>query len=136
MFKQTKIRIIQQTQKPDYRLAIAERDLVQIMLNLFINARDAMPQGGHLTVSSEKDGDCCKITLEDTGKGIPKRVLTQIFSPFFTTKGAKGTGLGLSVTESLIRHCGGSIEVESESEKGTKFCLFIPLWMPGRSSKL
>ena len=110
-----------------FRLAMAQRDLTQILVNLFINAIDAMPGGGKLSISAEAKGDWCYITLSDTGQGISKKVLAQIFTPFFTTKGPRGTGLGLSVTESLVRHCGGKVEVESEQGKGTVFILQIPM---------
>jgi PAS domain S-box-containing protein len=126
-FRRSKIKIMVKNKPENCTLAMIERDLVQVLLNLFINARDAMPQGGRLTVAAERDEPYCHITLADTGKGIPKRVLGQIFSPFFTTKGASGTGLGLSVTESIIRSYKGKISVESEPGEGSEFHLRIPL---------
>jgi signal transduction histidine kinase len=125
-FKKSRITIIRKGDRPDVLLGITQRDLIQVLLNLFINARDAMPDGGRLTVTVEQHDDAARLILADNGKGIPAKIAGQIFSPFFTTKGARGTGLGLSVSESLIRHSGGKIEVESEAGKGTKFILTIP----------
>jgi len=132
-FRRAKITIVRKEQNPGCRLAIPHREFIQVLLNLFINAKDAMPKGGELTVSSAIEDGLCRITLADTGQGIPKRILGQIFSPFFTTKGTTGTGLGLSVAESIIRHCNGRIDVESEAGKGTRFNLHIPL-AKGRKS--
>ncbi|MBN1268396.1 MAG: PAS domain S-box protein [Kiritimatiellae bacterium] len=126
-FKDAGITITRREQDPSVRLAMPQRDLVQVLLNIFINARDAMPAGGRVTVTSRLQADECTIVLADTGPGIPKKILGQIFSPFFTTKGTKGTGLGLSVAESLIRHAGGRIEVESRPGKGSRFYLHIPV---------
>jgi len=126
-FKRSKIKIIRKEKSPHYQLMINQQELIQVLLNLYINAKDAMPEGGRLTVSTQSDETNCIIQLADTGKGIPKKLLGQILSPFFTTKGTRGTGLGLSVAESILRHCGGSIHVESEPDKGTTFCLKIPL---------
>lgn len=126
-FKRANIIILRREQSAHYKLQIGQRELVQVLLNLYINARDAMPDGGRLTVRTESDGRLCTITLADTGKGIPRKLLGQILSPFFTTKGSRGTGLGLSVAESILRHCGGSIDVESEPGKGSRFMMRIPL---------
>ena len=100
----------------------------QILMNLFVNARDAMPSGGKLTVkTSRKDDAFIKILISDTGTGMSEQVKSHIFDPFFTTKGPnKGTGLGLSVVFGIIKQAGGTIEVESVSGKGTDFHITLP----------
>ncbi len=108
--------------------------LQQVFLNLVLNARDAMEQGGILSIrSTHKDG-AVRVSITDTGSGIAPQHLLRIFDPFFTTKGAKkGTGLGLSVSYGIVREHGGEIEVHSEPGKGTSFDLVFPA--PGSSWK-
>ena len=102
--------------------------LQQIFLNLFLNARDAMENGGTLAVKTWSDGGLAHVEIADTGSGIATENLSRIYDPFFTTKGArKGTGLGLSVTYGIIREHGGAIEVESEPGAGTRFHVELPL---------
>jgi len=102
--------------------------LQQVFLNLFLNARDAMENGGILAVKTWEDGERVRIDVADTGSGIARENLARIYDPFFTTKGArKGTGLGLSVTYGIIREHGGAIEVESEPGSGTRFHVELPL---------
>jgi signal transduction histidine kinase len=103
--------------------------LQQILLNLFNNALEAMPDGGRLTVSAVRlDGNLVRVILADTGAGIPAEDLNRIFEPFFTTKTTEsGTGLGLSVTYSLVQEIGGEIQVFSQVDEGTRFELLLPL---------
>jgi hypothetical protein len=101
--------------------------LQQVFLNLFLNARDAMDRGGALTVRARAAERGVRITVEDTGRGIPPENLERIYDPFFTTKSARtGTGLGLSVTYGIVREHGGEIEVDSAIGRGTRFHLEFP----------
>ncbi len=111
----------------------------QVMMNLFVNARDAMPHPGSLTTSAENItidaqlglslqlpvGSYILVTVTDTGIGITNQMLGQIFNPFFTTK-ETGTGLGLSTVQGIVKTHGGSIEVESEVGQGTCFKIYLP----------
>jgi two-component system, NtrC family, sensor kinase len=101
--------------------------LQQVLLNLFLNARDAMPDGGTLTVRSWGEGGFVHVEVADTGQGIPPENLSRIYDPFFTTKGVKkGTGLGLSITYGIVQEHNGIIEVESRVGAGTRFRLEFP----------
>jgi len=102
--------------------------LDQVLMNLTVNASDAMPGGGTLTIRTGADaGQAVWLAVEDTGHGIPAEVRDRIFEPFFTTKGAgKGTGLGLSVVHGIVAQHGGRIEVESTVGRGTKFKVSVP----------
>jgi signal transduction histidine kinase len=103
-------------------------DLQQVFLNLFLNAIQAMPDGGTLTVSATANGESIRIDVTDSGVGIPARDLVDIFDPFFTTKElGKGTGLGLSVSQSVVEKHGGTIEVVSEEGEGTTFSVRLPI---------
>ncbi|HZS57276.1 MAG TPA: ATP-binding protein [Bryobacteraceae bacterium] len=111
--------------------------LQQVFLNLFINARDAMPGGGTLTVRSWAENDFAHIEIADTGQGIPADNLARIYDPFFTTKGPKkGTGLGLSITYGIVQEHKGIIEVESTLGHGTRFRLEFPAAATARTAKL
>jgi signal transduction histidine kinase len=101
--------------------------LQQVFLNLFLNARDAMQQGGTLEVRAWEGGGGVQVEVSDTGLGIAPEHLNRIYDPFFTTKAArKGTGLGLSITYGIVRDHGGVIEVESRPSQGTRFRLEFP----------
>jgi PAS domain S-box-containing protein len=106
----------------------------QVLLNLFINAIHAMPDGGVLQVNvAQKDG-AIRMVIADTGSGISEKDLSQIFTPFFTTKEVgKGTGLGLTVVHGIIQEHGGSISVQSKPGQGTAFTIDLPL--AGESGK-
>ncbi len=116
--------------------------LHQVMLNLSVNARDAMPEGGTLTLSAKnlmldeqyssmnlesRPGPHVVVEVEDTGSGMPPEVIDRIFEPFYTTKElGKGTGLGLSTTLAIIKSHGGFVRVYSEVGKGTTFRIYLP----------
>lgn len=121
----------------DAKGATVEADpamLEQVMLNLVVNSRDAMPQGGRLTVETmplQQCGgvceSCVQIRVIDTGMGIEPERLSKIFEPFFTTKEVgEGTGLGLPTALGIIEQHGGTMEVESEKGKGTAFTIILP----------
>lgn len=104
--------------------------LEQVFLNIVLNALDAMPDGGDLSIScsTTQDRELVRVDFTDTGVGIPERVISDIFNPFFTTKpDAKGTGLGLSVSLGIIRQHGGDIEVRSQVGQGTTFSILLPV---------
>jgi two-component system, cell cycle sensor histidine kinase and response regulator CckA len=116
--------------------------LHQVLMNLVVNARDAMPSGGYLRISAENflvnreyaqlninscEGTYLKIIVEDTGIGIPQAIQERIFEPFFTTKDiGKGTGLGLSTTMGIVKSHGGFVNVHSEVGKGTQIQVYLP----------
>ena len=101
--------------------------LQQVFLNLFMNARDAMPSGGMLEVRTFATNGSVEVEVTDTGSGIPRENLSRIFDPFFTTKSTgRGTGLGLSVSYGIIKEHAGKIEVRSTPGKGTSFRLEFP----------
>jgi signal transduction histidine kinase len=112
-------------------------EMEQVVLNLVLNARDAMPNGGKLTISTDAcvppsdtaiGGDhnaCVVITVSDTGSGIPEGDLDHIFEPFFTTK-PNGTGLGLASAHGIVRQHGGDIKVQSVPGSGTRFTVYLP----------
>jgi two-component system, cell cycle sensor histidine kinase and response regulator CckA len=103
----------------------------QVLLNLCVNARDAMPQGGHITISTRGEaserGRQVLIRVSDTGRGIPEHVAPRVFEPFFTTKApGQGTGLGLSVVYGIVKQHGGTVDFCARPEGGTTFEVRLP----------
>ncbi len=123
-----------------FRVAVDEGQMKQVINNLIINAKEAMPHGGTLTVRGEnmhiteqdnipmREGDYLKISIHDTGDGIPAENLTKIFDPYYSTKDTysqKGLGLGLAVCYSVIKKHNGILTVESQPGGGTTFYIYL-----------
>ncbi len=112
-----------------------ETQLQQVLMNLCLNARDAMPEGGALRVrtatspppepSADGPAEWVCLTVEDEGQGMTEQVQAQIFEPFFSTK-EKGTGLGLAVVRQIVEGFGGRVEVQSEPGRGSRFRVWLP----------
>ena len=106
----------------------SENKLQQVLFNLILNARDAMPSGGWLTLKTFVDGRDVVVEVSDTGLGIPEADLPRIFDPFFTTKDVgQGTGLGLAVSYGIVQEHGGSIRAESAKGQGSRFEVRLPI---------
>jgi PAS domain S-box-containing protein len=110
-------------------LSCERTQIVQVLINLLTNARDAMPNGGKITIRTRYNAEHnrFKLQVSDTGTGIPKEMQTKIFDPFFTTKPVdQGTGLGLSIVFGIVKTHGGDIKVESAPKQGTTFTISLP----------
>ena len=105
----------------------------QVLMNLLLNAGQAMPQGGTITVSANKVKfeDRIEVSVADNGCGIPADILPRIFEPFFTTKRGQGTGLGLSISQAYVRNHHGDMEVESVPNRGTTIRFNLPVRQAG-----
>src|ERR671932_1524815 len=124
---------------------IASADQIkQVLLNLMLNAQQAMPEGGTLYVSTRVShgadpdflmSDSVHIQVRDTGKGIPEEYLPHIFEPFFSTKAEKGTGLGLWVCQGIVQAHGGSIKLRSRQGRGTTFSVALPIKGPSEHAQ-
>jgi len=110
-------------------VALDARLVRQAVLNVAVNAVQAMPRGGRITIRTRRDGDQAVVEIEDSGAGIPDEVKERIFEPFFTTK-ASGTGLGLAVVKRIVEGHGGAVSVRSAPGSGTVFGLRFPLGGP------
>jgi signal transduction histidine kinase/ActR/RegA family two-component response regulator len=104
-----------------------ESELREVLVNMVFNAVDAMPKGGTLTLSAREIDGSVEISVSDTGMGMSEEVRLRIFDPFFTTKGKTGMGLGLAVGYGIIRRHEGTVEVESETGRGTSFRIKLPV---------
>jgi two-component system NtrC family sensor kinase len=114
---------------PQVPLVLLDANQIQqVFMNILLNAVDAMPAGGTLTITSNPEDSFVQVRFADTGIGIPEKNLNRIFDPFFTTKAdKKGTGLGLAVSYGIIDRHRGQIDVQSEEGKGTTFIIKLPL---------
>ena len=120
---------IEVTKHLDLGLQKIKVDSVQmreVVLNVIINAVQAMPNGGKLSIKTAKENEFLKLEISDTGKGITKKVLDNLFVPFFTTK-SKGLGLGLFISNEIVKAHKGKIEVDTRLDKGTTFKIILPL---------
>ncbi len=126
-FDISKVKIRRELAPSEVLVVGAEQQLQQVFLNLFLNARDAMPKGGWLSVSTRVEDDRVIAEVADTGSGIPSEHLARIYDPFFTTKApGRGTGLGLSITYGIVREHEGTIRCDSAIGQGTRFTLTLP----------
>jgi signal transduction histidine kinase len=113
-------------------IRVDANQLSQVLMNLLLNAAQATPEGGRITVFAERlqPAESVEIRIVDTGCGIPPDVLPHVFEPFFTTKRGKGTGLGLSISQTYVRSHDGEIQIESAPNCGTTVTLTLPLRQP------
>jgi PAS domain S-box-containing protein len=110
--------------------------LSEVLTNLILNAMDAMPTGGTLTIATRHTpGRDVRVTVSDTGVGMPETIRQRIFEPFYSTKGEAGSGLGLSMAYSIVRRHGGEIHVDSEPGAGTTFALTFPISLEPAASE-
>jgi signal transduction histidine kinase len=110
----------------------SQTDLEQLFLNLLTNARDAMPQGGRLTITAQRSGSTLQLAVADTGVGIPPEHLPKVLEPFFSTK-PDGNGLGLSICRSIVWQLQGKLEISSVLGEGTRVSVTIPISSRGES---
>jgi signal transduction histidine kinase len=135
--------VVELATEPDLpQVFVDRRQLEQVLMNLGLNARDAMPDGGRLTISVAADeidaeyvekhpwaraGNYVRITVSDDGSGMDAETLAQIFDPFFTTRtDTGGTGLGLSVTRAIVEQHGGLVRAASKPGAGTALSVYLP----------
>ena len=144
-----KIQISVTSEQPAMRVRAEETALNQIVLNLVVNARDAMPDGGTAAIDMKvvtigeplapalgiMPGEYAGLSVSDTGHGIPAEVQRHMFEPFFTTKSAdQGTGLGLSIVYGIVTSLGGAIDVRSDFGRGATFTIYLPLVVESAAS--
>ena len=127
-FRRSNIELRKELSVEEPMVSGIEHKLQQVVLNLVMNALDAMPTGGWLSIRTAHENDSIIVDVSDTGSGIPGEHLSKIYDPFFTTKATgEGTGLGLSITYGIVQEHGGTITCQSSEGKGTRFSLKLPL---------
>lgn len=117
---------LEYTDDSQYYISIDSTLIRQALINVIVNAYQAMPEGGLLSVKLTKEQNKVKISIKDTGQGIDNDMIERIFEPFFSTKD-RGSGLGLSITNSIISAHNGKIEVKSQPKEGTEFAIYLPM---------
>jgi signal transduction histidine kinase len=126
--KEANVKVVTRFEPKILEIMASTNQMRQVILNLFKNAKEAMPRGGTLTVRTEKKNMKVLIRIQDTGTGISEEIRNKIFEAFFTTKQkVKGVGLGLSVCYGIIKDHGGEIKVDSKERKGTTFTISLPI---------
>jgi two-component system sensor kinase FixL len=125
-FREHNIQVHQMEETPLPLVAFDPKQLHQVLINLFKNAQEAMPQGGEITIASRVRGANVEISITDTGTGMPPEVTSSIFQPYFTTKEAR-IGLGLAICQSIMQEHGGCILAESAPDRGSTFTIQLPL---------
>jgi signal transduction histidine kinase len=125
-FREHHIQVRRVEETPVPPVTFDPKQVHQVLINLFKNALEAMPQGGELTIASRVKGANLEIGIADTGVGLAPEVAAKIFQPYFTTK-EKGTGLGLAICQGIISDHGGVISVASTPGQGTTFTIQLPL---------
>jgi signal transduction histidine kinase len=106
--------------------------LEQVLVNLALNAQEAMPQGGELTVRTTRRDEVVQLQVSDTGHGMSEEEIGRLFKPFYGGRGGKGLGLGLWISHNIIEGHGGRIEVESQLGEGTTFTISLPAYQRER----
>ncbi|OGP73862.1 MAG: hypothetical protein A2Y80_03670 [Deltaproteobacteria bacterium RBG_13_58_19] len=125
-FKEQNIRVRRVDREPLPPLHFDSQQLHRVLVNLFKNALEAMPQGGELTIATRVENNQVEVSISDTGEGMTPEVRANIFQPYFTTK-EKGTGLGLAICKNIVEEHGGCINVDSQPGQGSTFTIQIPL---------
>ena len=111
----------------DYNIEISNHSMVQVFVNLVMNAIDAMGEGGRIDIKLKDDGDWVEYRVRDYGPGIPEHIIDHVTEAFFTTKGDHGTGLGLAICREIVEiEHGGEFIVKNHCEKGAEFVIRIP----------
>jgi signal transduction histidine kinase len=124
----SKVRVVKELAADLPTVLGSENKVQQVLFNLILNARDAMPAGGWLTLKTFVEGRDVVVEVSDTGEGIPEADLPRIFDPFFTTKEVGlGTGLGLAVSYGIVQEHGGSIQASSSKGQGSRFEVRLPI---------
>ena len=134
--RESNVRVVLDLDSQIPEVMASTNQMRQVMLNMFKNAKEAMPNGGTLTVRTANEDQKVSVHIQDSGVGIPEEIRNKIFEAFFTTKQkVKGVGLGLSVCYGIIKDHGGEIKVESEEGKGTTFVISLPIESKSHSPK-
>ncbi|MEO0601511.1 MAG: ATP-binding protein [Myxococcota bacterium] len=122
--------------QPVPRVLADERQLVQVVVNLLVNAAQAQESGGTIVVRLASREDRVRLTVQDSGPGIPEAMQRRIFDPFFTTKHGSGTGLGLAIVQRIVSELEGSVQVRSQVGEGARFSVSLPAMAPSSEPRL